>query len=96
MTRTLQQERERARGLATRIVAGAIMVLAATLLVFAFFLTLYGGVGYLFLSILLGVAGLALGLVGFFFQLVPMRLDELASQKREYDARERDDPRLTK
>ncbi|GEM_PF-5941914 len=92
---TLARQRERARGLATRIVSAAIVVLGLTLLVFAAFLTLYGGAGYLFLSVLMGLAGLALGLVGFFFQLVPLRLDELAQQKREYDARRRDE-RLTK
>lgn len=87
---TLAQERERARNLATRIVAGAILVLAVTLLVFAFFLTFYGGAGYLFLSVLLGLAGVGLGFVGFFFQLVPLRLQELADQKREHDARTRE------
>ena len=85
---TLAERRERARNLATRIVSGAIMLAGATLVVFAFFLTFYGGASYLFLSVLLGAAGIGLGLLGFFFQLVPMRLDELAAQKRDHDARQ--------
>ena len=93
---TLAQQREKARGLATRIVSFAIMLLGATLVAFAIFLTAYGGAAYLFLSILMGLAGLALALVGFFFQLVPMRLDELAAEKRDYDRRTREDPRLIK
>ena len=89
---TLPADRERARSLATSIVAVAIGVAGLTLVTFAVLLVVRGGLGFLFLGILLFLLGAALAAVGFFFQLVPFRLQELADEKRAYDqrARERD------
>lgn len=86
---TLPEERERARRLATTIVAAAIGLAAFTLVVLAVLLVVRGGLGFLFLSLLLVAIAAVLGLVGFFFQLVPFRLHELAEEKRAYDQRER-------
>jgi fatty acid desaturase len=89
---TLAEERERARRLATTIVSAAIALLGVMLAVFAFFLVFRGGLGFLFLAILLFALGAFLALLGFFFQLVPFRLQELADQKRERDRRAREPP----
>lgn len=87
----LPEDRERARRLATTVVAFAIGVAALTLATFAVLLVVRGGLGLIFLAILLlALAGL-LGFVGFFFQLVPFRLDELAAEKRAFDERSRDE-----
>lgn len=89
---TLTEDRVRARQLATTIVSVAIAVAGLMLVAFAVALVVRGGAGYLFLSIILGVLGLALGAIGFFFQLVPFRLEELAEEKRDYDRRARGPP----
>lgn len=86
---SLAERRDRARRLATTIVSIAIGVLGVTLLLFAFFLTYRGGPAFLFLSIILFVAGAGLALLGFFFQLVPFRVAQLAEEKREYDRQQR-------
>lgn len=86
----LAEERERARSLATRIVSFAIGIVGIALMLFAFFLTYRGGVSMLFLSLILFVLGFGVAALGFFFQLVPMKLDELAAEKRAYDARVRE------
>lgn len=86
---TLPQDRERARRIATNIVAVAIAIVGLTLLVFSIVLVLRGGMGFLFLGIVLFLLGAALAALGFFFQLVPFRLQELADDKRAYDQRER-------
>ena len=85
----MMRERERARRLATTIVSLAMALVGVTLIVLAVALALRGG-GLIFLAIIVGLLGLALGAAGFFFQLVPMRLDELAEQKRETDRRLRE------
>lgn len=85
----LTEDRERARRLATVIVSVAIALAGVTLVVLAVTLVVRGGLSFLFLSILLGVLGAGLALLGFFFQLVPFRLAELEQEKREYDARVR-------
>lgn len=85
----MAEERARARRIATNIVALAIGVVGLCLLVLAVVLPLRGGAGFLFLSVILGALGLALAGIGFFFQLVPMKLDELAQLKRDHDARTR-------
>lgn len=86
---TLADERERARRIATTIVSLAIAIVGLTLIVFAFFLTYRGGAGFLFLSLIVFVLGAGLAALGFFFQLVPFRLAELAEEKRDYDRRTR-------
>jgi fatty acid desaturase len=86
----LAEERERARSLATRIVSFAIGLVGLVLIAFAVVLVIQGGGGLLLLAILLFFAGIFIAAIGFFFQLVPFRLDELAGMKREYDARVRD------
>lgn len=83
--RAFVSDRERARRLATLIVSVAIGALGLTLVVFAFFLLIQGGFGFFFLALLVGFVGAALALLGFFFQLVPFRLQELADRKREHD-----------
>ncbi len=88
---TLAEERERARSLATRIVSLAIGFMGIVLMVFAFFLTYRGGAALLLLTILLFVLGAIVAAIGFFFQLVPFKLDELAALKREHDAKRRDE-----
>lgn len=87
---TLPADRERARRLATTIVAVAIGVAGLTLVLFAILLLVRGGLGFLFLALLLFVVGAALAGLGFFFQLVPFRLQELADEKRAYDQRQRE------
>ncbi|MFA5862096.1 MAG: hypothetical protein WDA16_10420 [Candidatus Thermoplasmatota archaeon] len=86
----LAEDRERARRLATNIVAAAIGILGVTLVVFAIFLVIRGGLGFTFVSLLLLAIGVALTFLGFFFQLVPFRLQELADEKRAYDERTRE------
>lgn len=86
--RTFVSDRERARRLATLVVSVAIGALGVTLVVFALFLFVQGGFGFFFLALLVGLAGAALALLGFFFQLVPFRLQELADLKHERDLRE--------
>ncbi len=86
----LAQDRQRARSLATRIVSAAIGLVGVVLILFAFFLTFTGGVALLFLSIILFVMGALIAGLGFFFQLVPLRVDALAREKREYDQRARE------
>ena len=81
------QERERARRIATNIVALAMGLVGLTLVVLAIYLVFQGG-GLVLLAIVVGVLGLALAAGGFFFQLVPLRVDELADEKRAYDARQ--------
>lgn len=87
---TLADERERARQMATRIVSFAIGVLGVTLVLMSVILVWRGGLHLLFLAAIVFVLGAALSLVGFFFQLVPFRLDELAAEKRDYDRRTRE------
>lgn len=89
---SLADERERARSLATRLVAFSIGIVGVVLVVFAFFLTFYGGAGMLFLSAILFVVGAVIAALGFFFQLVPLRLDELAQKKRELEVQTREKP----
>ena len=84
---TLPADRERARRVATSIVAVAIAVAGLTLVIFAILLLIRGGLGFLFLALLLMVVGGGLAALGFFFQLVPFRLAELREEKRAYDAR---------
>ena len=85
--RAYLSERERARRFATTIVSAAIAILGLTLVVFAVFLVVYGGLGFFFLALLIGIVGAGLALLGLFFQLVPFRLQELADAKRENDRR---------
>ena len=80
-------ERERARRLATTIVAIAMGIAGLMLIGLAIALAVKGGGGLFFLALLIGAFGLALGAAGFFFQLVPLRVDELAEEKRDYDRR---------
>jgi hypothetical protein len=82
------RERERARRIATSIVALAMGLAGLTLVILAIYLAFQGG-GLFLLAIVVGVLGLGLGAAGFFFQLVPLRVDELADEKRAYDARQR-------
>lgn len=82
-------DRERARTLATSIVSWAIGIAGVTLVVFAVFLVIRGGLPLVFLALLVGALGAGLAALGFFFQLVPIRIDELAEEKREYDRRVR-------
>ena len=86
----MMREREKARRLATGIVATALGIVGLTLVVLAVVLVLRGGAALILLSIVIGLLGLALAAAGFFFQLVPFRLDQLAAEKREYDARVRE------
>ena len=86
----LPEERERARHLATTVVSGAIAVVGLTLVLAAILLVARGGLGFVFLAILLFAIGAVLAALGFFFQLVPFRLMELEAEKRAYDARERE------
>lgn len=86
---TLPEDREQARRIATNVVAIAIAIVGLTLLVFSVVLVLRGGMGFLFLGIVLFLLGAALAALGFFFQLVPFRLQELADEKRAHDQRER-------
>lgn len=88
---TLAQQRERARRLATTIVSVAIGVAGVTLALFAVLLVVRGGAGFLLLAVLLFALGAFLAALGFFFQLVPLRLQELADEKREYDRRRREE-----
>lgn len=88
----MAEERERARRIATNIVALAMGLAGLTLLGLAIALAIQGGGGLIFLAIIVGVAGLALAAAGFFFQLVPLRVDELAQEKRDYDRRQRGEP----
>jgi len=88
----LAEDRARARGLATRIVAWALAIVGITFVVLGVVLTVRGGVVFLFVSLLLGIFGLALAGVGFFFQLVPFRLEELAREHRDYDVRQAAQP----
>jgi hypothetical protein len=85
----LAEERERARRVATGIVSAAIGIVGLTLVILAIILVVRGGLGFVFLAILLLAIGGALALLGFFFQLVPFRLQELADEKRDYDQRQR-------
>lgn len=87
---TLPSERERARRLATNIVSLAIGLAGVMLVVFAIFLVIRGGLPLIFLAILVGVIGAVLAILGFFFQLVPFRLQELEDEKRDYDQRVRE------
>lgn len=91
MARTLQEERDRSRSLATSIVSFAIMGVGVAFLVLSVLLVVRGGLGFLFLSILLGGIGAAALVGGFFFHLVPSRIEELAEEKREYDRRQREE-----
>lgn len=84
------QERERARRLATSIVALALGLAGVVLVVLAIVLVVRGGASLIFLALIVALLGLGLGAAGFFFQLVPLRIDELAAEKREYDARQRE------
>lgn len=84
------QERERARRLATSIVALALGLAGVVLVVLAIVLVVRGGASLIFLALIVALLGLGLGAAGFFFQLVPLRVDELAAEKREYDARQRE------
>lgn len=88
---TLAQERERARRLATVVVSWAIGVMGVTLAAFAVALTVLGGAGFLFLTLILFAFGALLALLGFFFQLVPLKLQELAEGKRETDRLRREE-----
>ena len=84
---TLPSERERARRLATNVVSLAIGIAGVTLVFFSIFLVLRGGAPLIFLAILIGGLGAVLAILGFFFQLVPFRLQELADEKRDFDQR---------
>lgn len=84
---TLAEERERARRWATTIVSAAIGIAGLTLAFFGVILLVRGGIAFLVLSILLVLGGLLLAALGFFFQLVPFRLQELATGKRDHDRR---------
>ena len=86
----MMRERERARRLATGVVATALAIAGITLLVLAVVLVVRGGAALVLLAIVVGLIGLILAASGFFFQLVPMRLDELAAQKRDFDRRTRE------
>lgn len=86
------RERERARRLATGIVATALAIVGLTLVVLAVVMVVRGGAALILLSIVVGVIGIVLCAAGFFFQLVPFRLDELAAGKRDYDRRTRERP----
>jgi len=86
----MMQERERARRLATSIVAWALAIVGLTLLILAGVLVVRGGGPLVLLALLVGFIGVGLALAGFFFQLVPFRLDELAQEKRDYDRRMRE------
>lgn len=86
------RERERARRLATGIVATALAIVGLTLVVLAVVMVVRGGAALILLSIVIGVIGIVLCAAGFFFQLVPFRLDELAAGKRDYDRRTRERP----
>jgi len=86
-------DRERARRVATTIVSLAMGLVGLTLLVLAVVLVLRGGAGLIVLAIVVGILGLLLAAAGFFFQLVPIRLDELAAQKRDHDRRTREPER---
>ena len=83
------QQRERARRAATMIVALALGLAGLLLVVLAVVMALRGGAALLLLAVLVGILGLGLGAAGFFFQLVPLRVDELAEEKRAYDRRQR-------
>ena len=87
---TLADRRERARRLATGIVSVAIAALGVTLVVFAVMLVVRGGPSFLLLSVVLFALGAFLAALGFFFQLVPLKLQELAEGKREHDRRARE------
>lgn len=86
---TLEETRERSRRVATSIVSFAIMGIGVAFVLFALFLTIRGGLALVFLSILVGGIGIVALLGGFFFHLVPSRLEALAEEKRAYDARQR-------
>lgn len=83
------EDRERARRLATTLVSVAIGLAGLTLIALSIVLVVRGGVALVFLSVILFLVGAALAALGFFFQLVPFRLEELAAEKREYDKRTR-------
>ena len=93
MAPTLEEQRDRSRGLATSIVAFAIMAIGLAFLIMAVLLPLRGGLGLLFVGIVLGGLGAAALLGGFFFHLVPSRLEALEEEKRAYDARVREEER---
>lgn len=86
---TMMERREKARRLATGIVAIAMGFAGLTLVALAVALAWMGKGGLLFLALIVGALGLALAAAGFFFQLVPLRVDELAEEKRAYDRRTR-------
>ena len=88
----MMQQREKARRIATNIVALAMGLAGLTLLALAVALAIKGGGGLLFLAMIVGVFGIALAAAGFFFQLVPLRVDELAEEKRAYDRRQMQKP----
>lgn len=88
----MMQQREKARRVATNIVAIALALAGLTLITLAVALGIKGGGGLIFLALILGLMGLGLVAAGFFFQLVPLRVDELAQEKREYDLRIKDEP----
>jgi hypothetical protein len=87
----MMQERERARRFATTLVSLALALAGLMLVVLAIVLVIQGGGGLVFLALVLGVLGAGLAVAGFFFQLVPLRVDELAEEKRAYDRRMRDE-----
>lgn len=86
---SLEADRDRARRVATTIVSVAIGIVGLTLVALSVLLLVKGGGQLLFLSIILFVLGAGLSALGFFFQLVPFRVQELAEQKRDYDRRTR-------
>ena len=90
---TLAADRDRARRLATTIVSLAIAIAGLVLVVFAVLLVVRGGLGFVFLALLILLVGGALAALGFFFQLVPFRLAELEAEKREHDRKLREQPR---
>lgn len=87
--RTLAEERERARRVATTIVSAAIGIAGVMLVILAVALVVRGGAAMIFLSLVIGVLGVGLAGLGFFFQLVPFRLAALEQDKRDYDERSR-------
>jgi hypothetical protein len=90
MPRNLYEERERARKLATSIVSWAIMGVGVAFLVMAVVVGLQRDAGLTALALVLGFIGLVTMIGGFFFHLIPSRVDALEEGKREYAARQRE------
>lgn len=85
----LLERRDLARRYATSVVSIAIMAVGGAFVALAILLPLRGGAAMIFLSIILGLLGAAALAGGFFFHLVPSRIDALEEEKRAHDSRER-------